>query len=268
MRSFALTVSYNGTDFGGWQIQANAQSIQQCLMEAIEQATGERIKLRGSGRTDAGVHAMGQVVSLKLQNWRAPTERLVPAINRNLPRTIVVRSIEETIEGFDAIRHATSKRYRYDIWNARAADPMHYLLHWWLPRPLNVEAMREAASHLVGRHDFKAFESLGSPRKTTVRNVIAIDIEERHHLDGRLIGIEIEADGFLYNMVRNIVGALAAVGSGRFSPDWIVDVRDSLERNPSSQTAPSRGLCLQKVHYPVSYFPKRDLAEVENSFPV
>ncbi len=249
MRWFAIKVAYDGTDFGGWQIQSNATSIQQRLMEGIEQATGERVILRGSGRTDAGVHAIGQVATFALQNWRAPADRLVPAINRFLPRSIVVRSAEETVADFDPTRSAKRKRYRYEIWNSRVPDPMRHPFQWWIPRPLDLEAMRAGANFLLGTHDFRAFETLGSPRKTSVRTVYDLPIESQPHMDGSILWIDIEADGFLYNMVRNIVGALVAVGSGRFSPRWIESVRDSLIRDPSSQTAPAQGLCLMEVFY-------------------
>lgn len=261
MRWIALTVSYDGTNFGGWQIQNNAPSIQATLMEAITKSTGERVKIRGSGRTDAGVHAMAQIVSVALENWRAPIDRLVPAINCFLPPTIVVRAAEETVPNFDPVRHAVSKRYRYEIWNSRIADPMRYPFHWWIPRKLDVERMEQAAAHLIGLHDFKAFETLGSPRQTSVRNVMAIDFDTASRFEGQVIGIEIEANGFLYNMVRNIVGALVAVGSGRFEPIWMEQKRDSLIKTSDSQTAPAQGLCLVKVHYPDESFPGRAKAK-------
>ncbi|XZE43756.1 tRNA pseudouridine(38-40) synthase TruA [Pirellulaceae bacterium SH467] len=254
MRWFALTVAYDGTKYGGWQIQSNAPSIQQQLIIAIEKATGEKVHVQGSGRTDAGVHATGQVASIRLQGWNAPSERLVPAINRYLPRSIVVRSVQEVVEGFDAIRNATSKRYRYSIWNARVWDPLHRRVHWWVTRPLDVDAMRRAAEFLLGTHDFKAYETLGSPRKSSIRSIYDLPIQAEPHLDGQNVSIEIEADGFLYNMVRNIVGALCEVGLGRFDPSWVQAVLESKQRDSSSQTAPGQGLCLVCVRYPEHLF--------------
>jgi tRNA pseudouridine38-40 synthase len=250
MRWFALTIAYDGTKYGGWQIQSNAPSIQQHLMVAIEKATGEKVHVQGSGRTDSGVHATGQVASIHLKAWRAAPERLVLAINRYLPRSIVVRSAREVVEGFDAIRNAKSKRYRYSIWNARVSDPLYERLHWWFTRPLDVEAMQLGASMLLGTHDFKAFETLGSPRKTSIRTIYDLPVKAQPYLDGHTIAIEIEADGFLYNMVRNIVGALCEVGAGRFSPHWMKTVLESKVRDSSSQTAPGHGLCLIEVRYP------------------
>lgn len=258
MRCFALTIAYDGTPYGGWQIQSNAPSIQQHLAVAIEKATGEKVHVQGSGRTDSGVHATGQVASIRLNTWRATPESLVLAINCCLPRSIVIRSAREVVEGFDAIRSAKSKRYRYSIWNARVADPLHDKLHWWFTRPLDVKAMEMGASMLLGTHDFKAFETLGSPRKTSIRTIYDLPVKSTPHLDGHTIEIEIEADGFLYNMVRNIVGALCAVGAGRFSPEWIRMVLESKVRSSCSQTAPGKGLCLVEVRYPDScYLPLR-----------
>jgi tRNA pseudouridine38-40 synthase len=254
MRCFAITVAYDGTRFGGWQIQTNAVSIQQRLQEAVQQATAESVCVQGSGRTDSGVHAIGQVAALTLNQWRAPAERLVPALNRFLPRSIVVRHCREAVIGFDPIRHAKSKRYRYTIRNARTPDAMQHAFQWWYPRQLDVESMKRAAELLLGTHDFKAFETLGSPRKTSVRTVYELSVVSRVHEDGCDIEIEIEADGFLYNMVRNIAGALCEIGVGRFSPYWIERVLESKQRDPSSQTAPPNGLCLVSVHYSDTLF--------------
>jgi tRNA pseudouridine38-40 synthase len=254
MRQFAITVAYDGTNFGGWQIQTNAISVQQCLQEAIEHATSEVVCINGSGRTDSGVHALGQVASFALSGWKAPPERLVPALNRHLPRTIVVRQCREVVLGFDPIRNAKRKRYRYTIRNARVPDPLQYSFQWWYPRRLEVDAMQQATTYLTGTHDFKAFETLGSPRKTSVRTVYDLSIGSQQHEDGCDIRIEIEADGFLYNMVRNIAGALCEVGVGRFGPRWIKGVLESKERQSTSQTAPARGLCLMQVQYPESLF--------------
>jgi tRNA pseudouridine38-40 synthase len=254
MRNFAVTLSYNGTRYGGWQIQNNATSIQQKLQEAIAEATSEHVVVRGSGRTDSGVHALGQVATFRLETWRAPADRLVPAINRYLPRSIVVKRCREAVLEFDPTRDAHSKRYRYTVRNARVPDALQYPFQWWYPRPLEVEPMRQAASLLVGTHDFKAFETLGSPRKTSVRTIYDLKVLSFEHDDGQDIWIEIEADGFLYNMVRNIAGALCEIGVGRFGHRWIQAVLESKVRDSSSQTAPPQGLCLVKVNYPDTLF--------------
>lgn len=254
MRHFAITLCYDGTKYGGWQIQKNSTAIQEIVTKAVSSATGEQVSIMGSGRTDAGVHAMGQVAGFSVSNWRAPAVRLIPAINRFLPRSIVVRDCREAISRFDPIRSAKGKRYRYSIRTSKVPDPMHHLYHWWHPRPLNIDWMNEAAKFLIGTHDFKSFETLGSPRKTSVRTVRELVISSRPAMNGHDVHIEIEADGFLYNMVRNIAGALSEVGIGRFSPRWIAEVLEKRVRDSSSQTAPALGLCLMHVEYPESLF--------------
>jgi tRNA pseudouridine38-40 synthase len=249
-RQFAITIAYDGTRYGGWQIQPNAKTIQQSLVDAIEQATSEHVHVQGSGRTDSGVHAIGQVGSFALQRWNPAADKLVPAINRYLPRDIVVRECQEVVLRFDPIREARSKRYRYTIRNSRIPDPMTSRYHWWIPKPLNVEDMRRGASYLTGTHDFKSFESLGSPRKSTTRTVYDLDIRCVEAMDGIDFLVEIEADGFLYNMVRNIVGALWSIGSGRYGFRWMETFLESRERDTTNHTAPPQGLCLLSVTYP------------------
>jgi tRNA pseudouridine38-40 synthase len=254
IRQFAITIAYDGTRYGGWQIQPNAKTIQEVLIEAIGKATGESVHVQGSGRTDSGVHAVGQVGSFRLESWNAPADRLIPAINRYLPGDIVVRECRQVATGFDPIRQAISKRYRYTIRNSRVPDVMRYRYHWWIPKPLNIESMQLASQHMIGTHDFRSFETLGSPRKSTIRRVQELLIQPIEVLDGIELWIDIEADGFLYNMVRNMVGALWTIGSGRFEPDWIAAFMDRKARDTTSHTAPPQGLCLQHVVYPESIY--------------
>jgi tRNA pseudouridine38-40 synthase len=258
-RTFALTIAYDGSLYAGWQIQPNGLAIQQVLADAIKQVVHHSCIVNGSGRTDAGVHAIGQVASLRSPNWKLPASRLIQAINRHLPRDICVVDCKNAIRGFDPIRHATAKRYRYTLRSSRIPDPLQYPFHWWIPKDLDLGEMQAAAKRLLGTHDFKAFESLGSPRKSSVRTIYAIDIYQRPspiglQNTGVEICIEIEADGFLYNMVRNIAGALVEIGKARFSPLWIESILRSAERSSFSQTAPARGLCLLHVKYPASLF--------------
>lgn len=254
LKGFALTLAYDGTQYAGWQIQPNALAIQQVLGDAVSKVVGHRVLVQGSGRTDAGVHAIGQVAAFTTRAWEADAGRLVQAINGFLPRDIVVWESRRVVPEFDPIRNAIGKRYRYCIRTSRVPDPMRHLYHWWIPRSLDIDAMRAAAARLVGTHDFKAFQTLGSVRKTTTRTVRNLELYEQHALAGQEWVLEIEADGFLYNMVRNIVGALVEVGKGRFSAAWISEVLASRERDSDSQTAPSRGLCLVRVDYPRSVF--------------
>ena len=264
-RVFALTIAYDGTNYAGWQYQINATSVQQRIEEAAEIVLGTKSSIFGSGRTDSGVHAIGQVARLVTTNWRHSPYKLIPAMNRRLPRDIAVRDIREALTDFDPVRSSTSKRYRYTIRSAPCDCPMSRLYHWHHPRPLLVEAMQEAANFLVGCHDFVAFQSLGSPRLTTVRTVRELSIFKQENRDGFDLLIEIEADGFLYNMVRNIIGALIEVGTDRFGPRWILEVLNSTTRAVSSGvssgvsgrgvagiTAPACGLCMLHVGYPPS----------------
>jgi len=253
-RKFAITIAYDGTRYGGWQLQINAITIQQRLMEALQKATSERSHVQGSGRTDSGVHAQGQIGAFVLQNWRHDSGKLALAINRYLPEDIVVRQCREVVQVFDPIRDAKSKRYRYIIRNSKVADVMNYRFHWWLPKKLDHDAMREGAAFLMGTHDFKGFETPGSPRLTTTRTVYALDVKSVLTMDGVDVWIDIEADGFLYNMVRNIVGTLRDIGADRFGPRWMLSALAARERKQTDLTAPARGLCLMQVNYPDNLF--------------
>lgn len=253
-RTFALTVAYDGSPYAGWQSQPNGPTIQQTLAQAISQVVHHQVSLQGAGRTDAGVHAIGQVASFTSPNWKPTSQRLAQAINGFLPRSISVIESKSVVPNFDPIRNASAKRYRYTIRSARVPDPLLHPFHWWIPKDLNTANMQAAAKRFLGTHDFKAFETLGSPRKTSVRTIHALDINLQPTLGGSEITIEIEADGFLYNMVRNIAGALVEIGKDRFSPLWIDSLLNSSQRSTESQTAPSRGLCLLYVKYPPSLF--------------
>lgn len=253
-RCYAIRVAYDGTRYVGWQIQPNGLAIQQVLSERIAQVVGHSVSVQGSGRTDAGVHAQGQVASFSSEDWKHPPEKLVRAINQRLPQDISVLECREVVLGFDPIRNASAKTYRYTIRNSSVPDPLRYAYHWWIPRDLDVSAMQQGAQKLIGTLDFKAFETLGSTRKTSVRTVRRLDVTAVQAIAGREIQIEISADGFLYNMVRNITGALVEIGKGRFGPNWLDALIASKERDSESQTAPARGLCLMSVEYPESLF--------------
>jgi tRNA pseudouridine38-40 synthase len=254
LRCYALTIAYDGTAYAGWQIQPNGLAIQQVLSDCIAEILGHPVSICGSGRTDAGVHAQGQVAALSTSVWKHEPGKLVRAINQRLPKDISVLGCRCVVVGFDPIRNALSKTYRYTIRNSSVPDPLQHAYHWWIPRELDVQAMRQGASKLIGTLDFKAFETLGSTRKTSVRTVYRLDVRACDSLAGREIQIEIQADGFLYNMVRNITGALVEIGKGRFGPSWLDGLLIAKERDSESQTAPSRGLCLMRVEYPQSLF--------------
>ena len=253
-RWFHLTLAYDGTRYGGWQIQPNATTVQQKLEEALAGAIGHRVKTIGSGRTDVGVHAEAQVASFSLDSWRPSAECLIPTLNRRLPSDIVVRACRDVRPGFHAIREAVSKRYRYTIRNSRIADPFYDRYHWLFHRPLDCEAMRLAASHFIGEIDFASYQAKGAPRKSTIRHVKDITIASQPANDGMEVRIEIESNGFLYNMVRKIVGSLVRVGVQSESPEWILEALAMKNRERTGQTAPARGLCLIRVDYPESCF--------------
>ena len=250
-RSFKLTIAYDGTGFAGWQVQPGKATIQGALQDAFLKLTGNRVQVIGSGRTDAGVHAIAQVASCRL-SWRDPAERLVRALNSQLPDTIAVTDACDAVADFHAIRDATGKRYRYQLQVGGVRDPFQYSFRWHLHGTIDRNAIRAAAQRIVGRHDFQSFQASGSDRKTTVRNVVACDLIEQSTGVGEAshLAIEVEADGFLYNMVRNIVGTLIEVGRGKQTPNWIDDVLAACNRDVAGPTAPAHGLFLTRVDYP------------------
>ena len=252
-RSFKLTVCYDGTDYAGWQVQPNQQTIQQTLQHALTTVTGEAVTVVGSGRTDSGVHALGQAASCTIDRWRASANDLLRALNANLPECIVVREVIDMPAGFHAIRDAIGKRYRYQLQVGGQRDVFEYRYRWRVHQPLDVAAMRFAAARLLGRHDFASFQASGAdPKKTTTRDVRACDVieQETSSDDALHLAIEVEADGFLYNMERNIVGTLVEVGRGKQTPDWIDQVIEAKDRCLAGPTAPPHGLFLVWVDYP------------------
>lgn len=248
MRFFKLTIAYDGSAYAGWQWQPNLPTVQGELEAVLLKITGEKIRAIASGRTDSGVHALGQVVSFKSETKLAP-EVLYKAFNGHLPPDIVVLTVNEAPPGFHAIRDAVGKRYRYVIQDGPLRDIFARHHAWQLRQRLDEAAMSRAAEALVGTHDFTSFETAGSPRLTSVRTVrdifverLLIDLSER-------VVIEVEADGFLYNMVRNIVGTLVEVGRGRRPESWPGEVLTACDRRLAGMAAPPQGLFLVRVDY-------------------
>lgn len=248
MQTFQLTLSYDGTAYGGWQVQPNARTIQAELETALATIVGAPVRAVASGRTDAGVHALGQVVSFECDT-RLDPETLGRALNANLPRDIGVLDVRVAPPGFHALRDAVRKRYRYVIQDGTTRDVFARGYAWQFPHRLDVAAMQQAAGHLLGTHDFASFETSGSPRVTTVRTVTDLTVGRcaGDHLD-RVV-VEIEANGFLYNMVRNIVGTLVEVGCGKQLPGWVAGVLEAGDRKAAGRTAPPQGLFLISVDY-------------------
>ncbi len=245
MRNFKLTIEYDGTAYHGWQRQKRDRTVQGEIERALTIMTRQRVAVNGSGRTDAGVHALGQTASFRCDT-RLPSETLQKGLNAILDDDIVIRGCEAAPDAFHARFDAIGKVYRYQILNRPLPDAVGRQYHWHIRTPLDPAAMKEAAGHIRGRHDFKAFEGTGSPRAHTVRHVRRSDLIAGE--DGRL-AFWIEADGFLRYMVRNIVGTLAEVGLGKIFPDGVRDILRSRDRSRAGATAPARGLFLVSVLY-------------------
>lgn len=245
-KNFKLIVEYDGTNYHGWQIQPNGPSIQQAIESAIQTMTNQPVRLNGSGRTDAGVHAFEQVAHFSCDTRITPAA-FQKGLNSLLADDIVIRACIEVPLTFHARFDAKSKRYRYQISNQPIAPAIGRQYTWWIRSPLDVKAMQQAANHLIGRHDFKAFEGAGSPRATTVRHVMQAQLT----MDAPgTIRFEISADGFLRYMVRNIVGSLVAVGRRDMTADQFKTIMASLDRSQAAATAPPQGLFLVAVEYP------------------
>ncbi|MFS8524486.1 MAG: tRNA pseudouridine(38-40) synthase TruA [Limnochordales bacterium] len=245
MRNIRCVIEYDGTEFFGFQRQQERRTVQGVLEEALASLTGRATHVTGAGRTDAGVHALGQVVNFRTDS-RIPVERWPYALNSRLPRDVVVKRADVVPEDFHARKSALAKTYRYTIWNAEFPSVFHDRYAWHVRTRLDVAAMREAARLLVGRRDFAAFRAAGStPVRSTVRHLQALEVERA----GPRIDIVATADGFLYHMMRNIVGTLVMVGDGRRPPEWVADVLASGRRELAGPTAPARGLCLVLVEY-------------------
>ncbi len=240
-----LTIEYDGTNYAGWQRQSNALSVQQVIEEAFFAVAGEKVSVVGAGRTDAGVHAVGQCAHADI-NTSIPPEKIAYALNLALPRDIRIKETREVREDFHARRDAHTKHYRYCIINAPhdCAVGRNYCTH--VRFPLDVDAMRIAAGYIKGVHDFKCFQAAGStPVESTVRNITDIDVTRVENM----IYIDVCGTGFLYNMVRIIAGTLIEVGSGRRSPHSIPDVIASRDRSNAGPTAAAKGLILVCVNY-------------------
>lgn len=247
-RAFLLTLAYDGSSYFGWQMQPDQPTVQAVVERALAKILDvPSIRVHASSRTDTGVHAIGQAAVFRTNRWQAPADRLPFALNTRLPADVVARQAVEVPLGFHPLRNSTGKRYRYRVFSSRVEDPIHARTHWWIRRRVNLEWMQQAAEYLVGRHDFHSFQSTGSPRSSTVRTVRTLTVSQTSHQDGQMFTIEIEADGFLYNMVRNIVGTLVQVGVGRAAPAWVGEVLAAQDRCVAGATAPPQGLALVEV---------------------
>ena len=244
-KNFKITVEYDGTDLHGWQRQKKDPTVQALIEVALQTVTDQTVSIAGSGRTDAGVHALGQVASFTCET-KLSTADLMNALNALLPDTIVIHQCRQVEERFHARFSARAKTYHYRILNRRLPSAIDRQYTWHISRPLDRDAMRAALCQLVGTHDFSAFEGSGSPRTHARRTIMRAELKEpKEHW----LVLEIEADGFLRHMVRNIVGTLVAVGHGKVQPEEFEAILRSKNRSRAGVTAPPQGLFLVSVQY-------------------
>lgn len=239
-----LVIEYDGTDYGGWQVQANAPTVQCEIEYALKKLAGRPVALIGAGRTDAGVHARGQAAHFDMES-SIPPHKFSFVLNTMLPPDIRIRASEEVSPDFHARFGAKGKEYIYHIYNAPHASAIDRRTTMHVPAALDTDKMRAAAAHIVGTHDFACFCAAGSVAKTTVRTVYAIDITQ----SGPYINISVQGNGFLYNMVRIIAGTLMEAGKGKLPPEQLPDIIARGDRRLAGMTAEPQGLVLERVFY-------------------
>jgi tRNA pseudouridine38-40 synthase len=246
MRTLKLTLAYDGTNYVGWQRQINGLSIQQVLEEAFAPLLGDvpMPAMASAGRTDAGVHALGQVASLRV-DLDLPADAIWRALNVRLPTDIRVLDVADMPLGFHARFDARGKAYRYRLATGPLVTPFDRWFVWHVPQRCDLAAMRTAAAALVGRHDFSSFQARGSATVDPTRTIRTLTIEPAENG----LTIEVEGDGFLRHMVRTIVGSLVEIGSGTHQPAWMCEVLRARDRQAAGQTAPAAGLTLVRVSY-------------------
>jgi tRNA pseudouridine38-40 synthase len=246
MPTFRLVLEYDGTEFAGWQSQAQGEcTVQGTLAAALAEIAGGPVRVAGAGRTDAGVHAEGQVAAVAFET-RLDAETLLRALNAHLPRDLAVVACAPAPDGFDPRREATGKLYRYAVWNAPVASPLRRRRFHHVPGPLDVAAMKDGAAHLVGRHDFASFQAAGSAITETVRTLHRVELAGEA---GGELTFHVEGDGFLRHMVRNLVGTLLEIGAGRRPAGSLAALLAARDRTQAGPTAPARGLTLVRVDY-------------------
>lgn len=244
MKRVKLTVAYDGTNYCGWQVQPNGITIQEVLNQCLSEFTGEKIETIGASRTDAGVHALGNVAVFDTE-MRMPGDKFSFALNQRLPEDIRIQKSEEVDVNFHPRYIKSQKTYEYRILNRRFPIPTERFYSHFTYIPLDIEKMREAAEYLVGEHDFKSFCGTGAQVKTTVRTVKEIQIEKNEDR----ITIRITGEGFLYNMVRIIAGTFMDIGGGLYPPEKMQEILEAKDRKKAGPTAPARGLTLMEIQY-------------------
>ena len=243
-RKIKLTIAYDGSEYHGWQYQPDTVTVQGIISEAITKLTGDFVRVVGASRTDAGVHALGQAACIKVDS-PIPTRNFVKAVNDRLPEDIVIISAKEVEDDFDVTRDVKNKLYRYTIYNGKTRPVLQIKHCWFYPYELDVKKMNEAAKFFEGKKDFTSFASSGDQRDSKVRTVFRSRVFQKDNL----LYYEVEGDGFLYNMVRNIVGTLVEVGRGKIKPGEIEEILKAKNRTKAGGIAPASGLCLMWLEY-------------------
>ena len=244
LKNVKIVIEYSGKRYSGWQRQINAPTVQGEIEKALFKATGKKINVNGSSRTDAGVHALGMCANFRA-DISIPVERLPFALNAKLPQDISVVDAELVHFDFHARYSAKGKKYVYSIYNRNFLSPRHSDYYWHVPKKLDVQAMKEAAQHIIGKHDFGTFKSMGASNPNDVRTVHGIEFVHQ----GEIVEMHISGDGFLYNMVRIIMGTLVDVGVGKIRPEKMREIMLSKDRKNAGKTAPAHGLMLKEVYY-------------------
>ncbi len=245
MRNIKLIIEYDGTAYNGWQRQADVLTIQQVMEDTISRIVNDRTVLIASSRTDTGVHALNQVANFRTAS-QLPLRNLQMGANSLLPPDIVVKEVSEVPWEFHSRYHARSKIYHYRIFNSPVRAALDRRTCWHVRHPLDLEAMRRAAKHLLGTHDFNSFCAAQCEVEERVRAVMDVSLDRE---EPGMIVFRIEAGGFLRHMVRNIVGTLVDIGTGRISEEDMVPIIEAQDRRRAGQAAPARGLCLMEVKY-------------------
>jgi tRNA pseudouridine38-40 synthase len=248
VRNIKLTITYDGTEYHGWQIQPGLRTIQGIITEAIQDLLSSEIRLFGASRTDAGVSALGQIGLIQIDS-PIPTKNLARAITGRLPADLAVTEAVEVPLGFDLMGAVTNKLYRYTIYTGQVRPVLKIRHCWHLHTKLDITAMDKAAKLLVGKKDFKSFASAADKRESSVRTIFRCDVGNSNDQEKDWIYVDVEGDGFLYNMVRNIVGTLVDVGNGRWSPEKINEILEAKDRTAAGQLAPPQGLCLMWIKH-------------------
>lgn len=245
MRNIKIIIEYDGTKYNGWQTQKNGEGIQEIITNAVHQTCKDVKKINGAGRTDAGVHAFGQVANFST-DCKIPIEKVAAAINVFLPKDIAVKSAEEVDESFHARYSAKGKKYTYIVNNSDVRSALDFYREYYFPYQIDYKKMKKASEIFEGTHDFKSFMASGSSIKDTIRTISKIQIKKRD--DGRII-FNFTGDGFLYNMVRILVGTLLEVGVGKIKVEDVNSIISSKDRTKAGKTVPAQGLYLTEVYY-------------------